>query len=121
MANLNSESCHSLIGFLTPEYLGFLKLLVIPQFTGTGTCMYITRTRKPESGYLNLSNVHLILRDVTDCKISPYNNFFSFDNNFFSVYRMTSVIVFLLFAMSGILNTVAQEGKMVNFTIVTTV
>jgi hypothetical protein len=27
MANLNSESCHSLIGFLTPEYLGFLKLL----------------------------------------------------------------------------------------------
>ena len=25
MANLNSESYHSLIGFLTPEYLGFLK------------------------------------------------------------------------------------------------
>ena len=35
MANLNSESCHSLIGFLTPEYLGFLKLQVIPRFTGT--------------------------------------------------------------------------------------
>jgi hypothetical protein len=34
MANLNSESYHSLIGFLTPEYLGFLKLQVIPRFTG---------------------------------------------------------------------------------------
>ena len=30
MANFNSESCHSPIGFLTPEYLGFLKLQVIP-------------------------------------------------------------------------------------------
>jgi hypothetical protein len=39
MANLNSESCHSLIGFLMPEYLGFLKLQVIPRFTGTGTCI----------------------------------------------------------------------------------
>jgi hypothetical protein len=39
MANLNSESCHSLIGFLTQEYLGFLKLQVIPRFTGTGTCI----------------------------------------------------------------------------------
>jgi hypothetical protein len=27
------------IGFLTPEYLGFLKLQVIPRFTGTGTCI----------------------------------------------------------------------------------
>jgi hypothetical protein len=36
MANLNSESCHSLIGFLTAEYLGFLKLQVVPRFTGTG-------------------------------------------------------------------------------------
>jgi hypothetical protein len=35
MANLNSESYHSLIGFLTPEYLGFLKLQVVPRFTGT--------------------------------------------------------------------------------------
>jgi hypothetical protein len=37
MADLNSESCHSLIGFLTPEYLGlgFLKLQVIPRFTCT--------------------------------------------------------------------------------------
>ena len=35
MANLNSESYNSLIGFLTPEYLGFLKLQVIPRFTGT--------------------------------------------------------------------------------------
>ena len=39
MANLNSESCHSLIGFLMPECLGFLKLQVIPRFTGTGTCI----------------------------------------------------------------------------------
>jgi hypothetical protein len=39
MTNLNSESCHSLIGFLMPEYLGFLKLQVIPRFTGTGTCI----------------------------------------------------------------------------------
>jgi hypothetical protein len=36
MANLNSESYHSLIGFLTAEYLGFLKLQVIPRFAGTG-------------------------------------------------------------------------------------
>jgi hypothetical protein len=35
MANLNSESYNSLIGFLTPEYLGFFKLQVIPRFTGT--------------------------------------------------------------------------------------
>jgi hypothetical protein len=35
MANFNSESYHSLIGFLTPEYLGFLELHVIPRFTGT--------------------------------------------------------------------------------------
>jgi hypothetical protein len=33
-ANLNSESSHSLIGFHTPEYLGF-KLQVVPRFTGT--------------------------------------------------------------------------------------
>jgi hypothetical protein len=39
MANLNSESYHSLIGFLTPEYHGFLKLQVIPRFAGTGTCI----------------------------------------------------------------------------------
>jgi hypothetical protein len=39
MANLNSESYHSLIGFLTAEYLGFLKLQVVPRFTGTGTCI----------------------------------------------------------------------------------
>ena len=39
MANLNSESYHSLIGFLTPEYLGFLKLQVVPRFTGTGMCI----------------------------------------------------------------------------------
>jgi hypothetical protein len=32
---LNSESYHSLIGFLTLEYLEFLKLQVIPRFTGT--------------------------------------------------------------------------------------
>ena len=38
-ANLNSESYHSLIGFHTPEYLGFLKLQVVPRFTGTGTCI----------------------------------------------------------------------------------
>jgi hypothetical protein len=53
-ASLNSESYHSLIGFHTPEYLGFLKLQVVPRFTGT--CTYITHTRKPEPGYLNLSN-----------------------------------------------------------------
>jgi hypothetical protein len=35
MANLNSEIYHSLIGFLTPEYLGFLKLQVVPRFTCT--------------------------------------------------------------------------------------
>jgi hypothetical protein len=35
MANLNSESCHSLIGFPTPEYIGFLKLQLIHRFTGT--------------------------------------------------------------------------------------
>jgi hypothetical protein len=39
MANLNSESYHFLIGFLTPEYLEFLKLHVIPRFTGMGTCI----------------------------------------------------------------------------------
>ena len=39
MANLNSESYHSLIGFHTPEYLGFLKLQVVPRFMGTGTCI----------------------------------------------------------------------------------
>jgi hypothetical protein len=39
MANFNSESHHSLIGFLTPEYPGFLKLQVVPRFTGTGTCI----------------------------------------------------------------------------------
>jgi hypothetical protein len=33
MANLNSERDNSLIGFLTPEYLGFLKLQVIPRIT----------------------------------------------------------------------------------------
>jgi hypothetical protein len=38
-ANLNSESYHSLIGFRTPEYHGFLKLQVVPRFTGTGTCI----------------------------------------------------------------------------------
>ena len=37
MANLNSESYHFLIGFVTLEYLAFLKLHVIPRFTGTGT------------------------------------------------------------------------------------
>jgi hypothetical protein len=54
MANLNSESYHSLIGFLMPEYLGFLKLQVIPRFP---VYVYITHTRKPQPGYLNLSNV----------------------------------------------------------------
>ena len=42
VANLNSESYHSLIGFLTPEYaeyLGFLTLQVVPRFTGMGTCI----------------------------------------------------------------------------------
>jgi hypothetical protein len=39
MANFNSESYHSLIGLLTPEYLGFLKLQVVARFTGTGTCI----------------------------------------------------------------------------------
>jgi hypothetical protein len=39
MANLNNESYHSLIGSLTPEYLGFLKLQVVPRFTGTRTCI----------------------------------------------------------------------------------
>jgi hypothetical protein len=39
MANLKSESYHSLIGFLTAEYLGFLMLQVVPRFTGTGTCI----------------------------------------------------------------------------------
>ena len=38
-ANLNSESYHSLIGFHTPEYLVFLKLQVVPRFTGTGTSL----------------------------------------------------------------------------------
>jgi hypothetical protein len=32
---LISESCHSLIGLLSPKYLGFLKLKVVPRFTGT--------------------------------------------------------------------------------------
>jgi hypothetical protein len=39
MANLDSESYHSLIGFLTAEYLGFLKLQVVRRSTGTGTCI----------------------------------------------------------------------------------
>jgi hypothetical protein len=39
MANVNSESYHSPIGFLTPEYLGFLRLQVVPRFTGTDTCI----------------------------------------------------------------------------------
>ena len=39
MANFNSESYYSLIGFLTAEYLGFLKLQVVSRFTGTGTCI----------------------------------------------------------------------------------
>jgi hypothetical protein len=34
MANFNNESYHSLIGFLTLGYLGFLKLQVVPRFTG---------------------------------------------------------------------------------------
>jgi hypothetical protein len=39
MANLNSGSYHSLIGFLTPEYLEFLKWQVVPRLPGTGTCI----------------------------------------------------------------------------------
>jgi hypothetical protein len=78
MANLDSKSYHSLIGFLTPEYLGFLKLQVVPRFTGTCispvpvnqnqgiftslfslcTCGYMWRS------ILLLSNFCLILRDL---------------------------------------------------------
>ena len=54
MANLNSKSYHSLIGLLTPEYLGFLKLQVVPRWYGY---VYITHTRKPEPRYL--SNAYL--------------------------------------------------------------
>jgi hypothetical protein len=58
MANFNSESYHSLIGLLTPEYLGFLKLQVVPDLRVGYGYVYITRTRKPEPGYLNLSIVN---------------------------------------------------------------
>jgi hypothetical protein len=47
MANLNSESCHSLIGLLTPEYLGFLRLQVVPRFTGT--CISPVRPHRPDA------------------------------------------------------------------------
>ena len=53
MANLNSESYHSLIGFLTAEYLRFLKLQVVPRFMGTGTCISPVPVNR---GYLNLFN-----------------------------------------------------------------
>ena len=45
-ANLNSESYHSLIGFHTPEYLVFLKLQVVPRFTGTGTCISLVNRNR---------------------------------------------------------------------------
>ena len=60
MANLNSKSYHSLIGFLTPEYLEFLKLQVIPRFTGTGIRASLVPVNRIELGYLNLSIVSLI-------------------------------------------------------------
>jgi hypothetical protein len=51
MVNLDNESYYSPMGFRTPEYLGFVKFKVVPLFIGT--CMYITRTHKPEPEYLN--------------------------------------------------------------------
>ena len=39
MAKLNNESCHSPDRFSHAGVLGFLKLQVIPRFTGTGTCI----------------------------------------------------------------------------------
>jgi hypothetical protein len=71
MANLNSESCHSLIGLLPLEYLGFLMLHVVPPVYGYG---YITRTRKPKPGYLNLS----ILYRQTQPSIPLSNNLILF-------------------------------------------
>ena len=37
--NLDGISYNCLIGFPTPEYLGFLKLLVVLRFTGMFTCI----------------------------------------------------------------------------------
>jgi hypothetical protein len=58
MVNLNNESYHSPIGFITPEYLGFLKLQVVPGLRAR-TKGYLYITRKSEAGYLNLSIVKL--------------------------------------------------------------
>jgi hypothetical protein len=58
MANLNSESYYSLIGFHTPEYLGFLKLQVVPRFTGT--C--ISPVPVNRGMLINLSNTSIVYR-----------------------------------------------------------
>jgi hypothetical protein len=60
------------IDFLTPEYLDFLSYKLFP---GYGY-VYITRTRKPESGYLNLSNMMLlaVLVALSFCFVEVLNN-----------------------------------------------
>ena len=62
MANLNNETCHSLIGFLTPETLGLLKLQVIPRFTGTGTCISVVPANRNRGILTSLfSNIRAVI------------------------------------------------------------
>ena len=49
------------IGFRTPEYLGFLKLQVVLGLPVR--YVYITRIRKREPGYRNLSNDPVLLQE----------------------------------------------------------
>ena len=58
--NLNNESYHSPIGFLTSEYLGFLKLQVV---SGVRALGYVYTTRTRIQGYL-ISN---LLHDSAYC------------------------------------------------------
>jgi hypothetical protein len=52
MVNLKNEKYHSRIGFRTLEYLGFLNFL--PQCI---RYVFITRTHKPELGYILTSTM----------------------------------------------------------------
>jgi hypothetical protein len=82
MANLNSESCHSLIDLLTPEYLGFLMLQVVPRFTGTGTCISpvpVKRNRGILTSLLRLFQHGLtfqprLIMNIALTKLSPDSN-----------------------------------------------
>jgi hypothetical protein len=84
MANLDSESYHSLISFLTAEYLGFLKLKVVPWFAGTRTCISPVPVNR---------NRGILTSDIREVKI-PRVPVYGYEYRHF-VYQFLLMLAFL--------------------------